>query len=187
MNVNTLEHEPARSLELNDIGLVEVETHRPLLFDPYRTNRVTGGFILIDSITNETMGAGMILHAETLQRTTGRVTDAERRAVRGHAPLAICLPQDRLDLAWALERRLFDHGYAVHVIREPESLRQALRTALSAGLIAIVAPAAPADWDVVRQTVPAEQRVRVENVQQGMEAVARVGRSESSLTGGEGI
>ena len=107
--------------------------------------------------------------------------------MRGHAPLAICLPPDRLDLAWTLERRLFDHGYAVHVIREPESLRQAVRTALAAGLIAIVAPAGPADWDVVRQAVPAEQRVRVENVQQGMDAVARMGRSESSLTGGDGI
>ena len=129
----------------------------------------------------------MILQAEAPRRTAGRVTDAERRAVRGHAPLAICLPPDCLDLAWTLERRLFDHGYAVHVIRDPESLRQAVRTALAAGLIAIVAPAGPADWNVVRQAVPAEQRVRVENVQEGMDAVARMGRSESSLTGGDGI
>jgi hypothetical protein len=129
----------------------------------------------------------MILQAETLQRTTGRVTDAERRALRGHAPLAMCLPPDRLDLAWVLERRLFDHGHAVHVIRDPESLRQAVRTAMAAGLIAIVVPVGPADWDVIRHTVPAEQRVRVENLQEGMEAVARVSRSESSLTGGDGI
>ncbi len=187
IDVNTLEHQPARSVELNGIAVVAVEAQRPLLFDAYRTNRFTGSFILIDPITNETMGAGMILHAETPHRTTGRVTDEERRAVRGHAPLAICLPPDRLDLAWALERRLFDHGYAVHVIHDPENLRQAVRTALSAGLIAIVSPAGPADWDLVRQTVPTEQRVRVESVQQGMEAVAAVGRSESSLTGGEGI
>ena len=102
-------------------------------------------------------------------------------------PLAICLPPDSPELAWALERRLFDHGYAVHVIHEPESLRQAVRTALPAGLIAIVAPAGPADWEVVRQATLAEQRVRVDNVQQAMEAVARMGRSESSLTGGDGI
>jgi sulfate adenylyltransferase large subunit len=187
IDVNTLDHQPVRSLELNGIAVVAVEAQRPLLFDPYRTNRFTGSFILIDPITNETMGAGMILQAETLQRTAGRVTDAERRAVRGHAPLAICLPPDRVDLAWVLERRLFDLGYAVHVIRDPESLRQALRTALAAGLIAIVATAGPADWDVIRHTVPAEQRVRVESVQQGMEAVASVSRSESSLTDGEGI
>ncbi len=187
IDVNTLEHQPASNLELNGIGVVALEAQRPLLFDPYRTNRFTGSFILIDPITNETMGAGMILQAEKAPGATGRVTDAERRALRGHAPLAICLPPDRLDLAWALERRLFDLGYAVHVIRQPESLRQAVRTALSAGLIAIVAPAVHADWDVVRQVVPAEQRARVETVQQGMEAVARVGRSEASLTGGDGI
>jgi sulfate adenylyltransferase large subunit len=187
IDVNTLEHQPVSHLELNGIGVVAVEVQRPLLFDPYRTNRFTGSFILIDPLTNETMGAGMILQAEAAPRATGRVTDAERRALRGHAPLAICLPPDRLDLAWALERRLFDHGYAVHVIRDPEILRQAVRTALGAGLIAIVAPTGPADWDVVRQAVPPEQRARVETVQQGMEAVARMGRSETFLTGGDGI
>jgi sulfate adenylyltransferase large subunit len=187
IDVNTLEHQPARGLELNGIGVVSVEAQRPLLFDPYRKNRFTGSFILIDPITNETMGAGMILQAETGQRAGGRVTDAERRAVRGHAPLAICLPPDRVDLAWLLERRLFDHGYAVHVIREPESLREAVRTALAAGLIAIVAPAGPADWELLRQAVPAEQLVRAETVQQGMEAVARLGLSEGPLTGGDGI
>ena len=133
------------------------------------------------------MGAGMILQAEAVSgdHRTGHRCRTPRRArprAAGHLPAA-----GPSRLAWALERRLFDHGYAVHVIREPESLRQAVRTALAAGLVAIVAPAAPADWDVVRQAVPAEQRVRVENVQQGMEAVARVGRSESSLTGGDGI
>ena len=187
IDVNTLEHQPVSHLELNGIGVVAVEVQRPLLFDPYRTNRFTGSFILIDPLTNETMGAGMILQAEAAPRATGRVTDAERRALRGHAPLAICLPPDRLDLAWALERRLFDHGYSVHVIRDPESLRQAVRTALGAGLIAIVAPAGPDDWDVVRQAVPPEQRARVETVQQGMEAVARLGRSEAFLSGGDGI
>jgi bifunctional enzyme CysN/CysC/sulfate adenylyltransferase subunit 1 len=158
-----------------------------LLFDPYRQNRFTGSFILIDPITNETMGAGMILHAEAPPGATGRVTDAERRTVRGHGPLVICLPPDHVDLAWLLERRLFDHGYAVHVIRQPESLRQAVRTALAAGLIAIVAPAGPADWELLRQAVPAEQLVRAETVQQGMDAVARLDRPEAPLTGGDGI
>jgi len=187
IDVNTLEHQPARALELNGIGVVTVEAQRPLLFDPYRKNRFTGSFILIDPITNETMGAGMILQAETPQGAAGRVTDAERRAVRGHGPLAICLPPGRVDLAWLLERRLFDHGYTVHVIRQPESLPHAVRTALTAGLIAIVTPAGPADWELLRQTIPAEQLVRVENVQQGMEAAARLGRSEDPLTGGDGI
>ena len=187
IDVNTLEHQPARTLELNGIGVVSVEAQRPLLFDPYRKNRFTGSFILIDPITNETMGAGMILQAEADLGLTGRVTDAERRAMRGHGPLAICLPPDRADLAWILERRLFDHGYTVHVIHEPEDLRQAVRTALAAGLVAIISPVAPSDWETLLQAVPAEQLIRAEDVHQGMEAAARLGRSEGPLTGGDGI
>jgi sulfate adenylyltransferase large subunit len=187
IDVNTLEHQPARMLELNGIGVVSVEAQRPLLFDPYRKNRFTGSFILIDPITNETMGAGMILQAETPESSAGRVTDIERRAMRGHGPLVICLPPDRMELAWLLERRLFDHGYIVHVIQEPENLRQAVRTSLAAGLIAIIVPSGPPDWELLRQAVPAEQLVRAESVQQAMDAVARLGRSEGPLTGGDGI
>ena len=167
--------------------MVSVEAQRPLLFDPYRKNRFTGSFILIDPITNETMGAGMILQAEADLGPTGRVTDAERRAMRGHGPLAICLPPGRTDLAWLLERRLFDHGYTVHVIHEPENLRQAVRTALAAGLVAVISPAAPSDWDTLLKIVPADQLIRAEDVHQGMEAAARLGRSEGPLTGGDGI
>jgi sulfate adenylyltransferase large subunit len=187
IDVNTLDHQPARTLELNAIGVVSVEAQRPLLFDPYRKNRFTGSFILIDPITNETMGAGMILQAESDLGPTGRVTDVERRAVRGHGPLAICLPTGRVDLAWLLERRLFDHGYTVHVIHKPENLRQAVRTALAAGLVALVAPAVPSDWETLREAVPADQLVQAEDVQQGLEAAARLGRSEGPLTGGDGI
>ena len=187
IDVNTLEHQPARRLELNAIGVVSVEAQRPLLFDPYRQNRFTGSFILIDPITNETMGAGMILQAAASEGAAGPVTDDERRLARGHAPLAICLPPDRTDLAWLLERRLFDQGYTVHVIQQPENLRQAVRTSLAAGLIAIVAPAGPADWDVLRQSVPPGQLVRAENVPQAMEAVARLVRPDAPLTGGDGI
>ena len=186
IDVNTLRHEPARTLELNAIGVVAIEAQRPLLFDPYRKNRFTGSFILIDPLTNETMGAGMILQAEAAATAAGRVTDAERRLARGHAPLVICLPPDGADLAWLLERRLFDHGYLVHVIAQPENLRQAVHTALAAGLIAVVAPAGPADWELLRQAVPPRQLVRAESVQQGMEAAARHGRSDGPLLDGDG-
>jgi sulfate adenylyltransferase large subunit len=187
IDVNTLEHEPARTLELNAIGVVAIEAQRPLLFDPYRKNRFTGSFILIDPLTNETMGAGMILQAEASSAAAGRVTDAERRLARGHAPLVICLPPGGADLAWLLERRLFDNGYLVHVVFQPENLRQAVHTALAAGLIAIVAPAGPADWDLLRQAVPPHQLVRAESVQQGLEAAARQGRSVGPLLDGDGI
>jgi sulfate adenylyltransferase large subunit len=187
IDVNTLQHEPAHSLGLNEIGVVAVEAQRTLLFDPYRKNRFTGSFILIDPITNETMGAGMILHAEPPSTAAGRVTDAERRMARGHAPLVIALPPDNANLAWLLERRLFDLGYLVHVIRQPESLSQAVHTALAAGLIAIVSPAGPADWDLLRQAVPPHQLVRAETVQQAVEAAARLGRADVPLMGGDGI
>src|SRR5207253_2295870 len=60
VNVNTLAEEPATRLEMNEIGSVDFETYVPLFFDPYSSNRTMGSFILIDSATNATVGAGMI-------------------------------------------------------------------------------------------------------------------------------
>ena len=60
INVNTLEHLAAERLELNDIGVVELELDQPLAFDEYAKNRELGGFILIDRITNSTVAAGML-------------------------------------------------------------------------------------------------------------------------------
>jgi bifunctional enzyme CysN/CysC len=60
INVNTLEHEPAERLELNDIGVCELELDRPIPFEPYRESRALGGFILIDRLSNNTVGAGLI-------------------------------------------------------------------------------------------------------------------------------
>ncbi|MGH8207823.1 MAG: sulfate adenylyltransferase subunit CysN, partial [Steroidobacteraceae bacterium] len=66
INVNTLEKLAARELELNEIGVAHLNLDRALAFDPYADNRDTGGFILIDRISNNTVGAGL-LHA-ALQR-----------------------------------------------------------------------------------------------------------------------
>ncbi len=60
VNINTLDHEPAERLEMNAIGVVVIETARPLTFDEYSKNRQTGSFILIDPATNATVAAGMI-------------------------------------------------------------------------------------------------------------------------------
>jgi bifunctional enzyme CysN/CysC len=60
IDVSTLDHEPANELVLNDIGSVEVSTHRPIFCDLYEQNHATGSFILIDAITNATVAAGMI-------------------------------------------------------------------------------------------------------------------------------
>jgi len=60
VNVNTLEHLAAKKLELNEIGICNLSLDQPVVFDPYAENRDTGGFILIDRITNATVGAGLI-------------------------------------------------------------------------------------------------------------------------------
>ncbi len=60
INVNTLEHVAAEKLELNDIGVCELELDRAIAFEPYAENRALGGFILIDRVSNATVGAGLI-------------------------------------------------------------------------------------------------------------------------------
>jgi sulfate adenylyltransferase subunit 1 len=77
VNVATLESEPATSLAMNEIGVVRIATAKPLFFDPYQENRVTGSFILIDRKTNHTAGAGMIL-----AEAEGSLEDAADRLVR---------------------------------------------------------------------------------------------------------
>jgi sulfate adenylyltransferase large subunit len=197
IDINTLEHLTARELGLNEIGVVAMEAQRPLFFDPYRRNRASGSFILIDPITNETVGAGMILGQQQSSGSAGRVTEAERRSARGHAPLAVYLGGGDAEVAWALERRLFDHGYSVHVIRQPESLRQAVRTALDAGLVAIISSKKPEDREAVEAVAgphlagfepvagPAEEAAR--QIWLDLEDSGRLSRLQGPLTGGAGI
>lgn len=63
LNIDTFHREPAAQLKFNEIGRVYITTHVPLLFDPYYKNRNTGGFIIIDELTNATVGAGVMLDA----------------------------------------------------------------------------------------------------------------------------
>jgi sulfate adenylyltransferase large subunit len=63
IHIGTLEGEPAQTLEMNQIGVVEVDAVRPLFFDGYRENHRTGSFVVIDPETNATVGAGMIARA----------------------------------------------------------------------------------------------------------------------------
>ncbi|MBK6493432.1 MAG: sulfate adenylyltransferase subunit CysN [Sphingomonadales bacterium] len=60
VNVNTMEHLAAKTLELNAIGVAELATDKPIVFEPYAESRTLGGFILIDKISNRTVGAGML-------------------------------------------------------------------------------------------------------------------------------
>ncbi len=87
IDINTLEHCPADKLELNEIGVCEVQLDRPISFDPYVVNRDTGGFILIDRLTHETIGAGMLHRAlrqeKSLPWQSLDVHKAARSALKG--------------------------------------------------------------------------------------------------------
>ncbi len=63
VNVNTLERLAARTLSLNAIGVATLGTDRPLVFEPYEADRTLGGFILVDKLSNATVGAGMLRFA----------------------------------------------------------------------------------------------------------------------------
>jgi bifunctional enzyme CysN/CysC len=135
IDVNTLHREPAPSLALNEIGRCQVTLAEPIAFDAYRRNRGTGGFIIIDRMTNGTVGAGMILDrgdgdeanhwdddasAEHLHREESGVSSEEREARFGQKPVTVLFTglagSGKTSLAKAVERRLFDMGRAVTVL-----------------------------------------------------------------------
>ena len=60
VDINTMQHMAAKTLDLNAIGVAEIATDKPIVFEAYADNRTLGGFILIDKITNATVGAGML-------------------------------------------------------------------------------------------------------------------------------
>jgi bifunctional enzyme CysN/CysC/sulfate adenylyltransferase subunit 1 len=150
VNINTLQNEQTSQLAMNEIGLVEFEAHVPLFFDPYSCNRVTGSFILIDALSNATVGAGMIqeISASSAKAPAQSQVDVpahgvssqERTGRHGHLPALFHLP-GRPELAQKLERLLFDSGFEVLHLSAADlpatTLEHALNVALSAGVILI--------------------------------------------------
>jgi hypothetical protein len=140
VNINTLETEAAERLDVNDIAAVEIETNRPLFFDSYEQNRTTGSFIVIDPLTNATLGAGMIREnlpegGEKWTRlgTAGSetaVSPLERYRRHGHYP-AVILVDARAELAKRIERALFDDGFEVMVAGEETGSLASAKTAWS--------------------------------------------------------
>jgi bifunctional enzyme CysN/CysC len=93
VDVNSFERVATSKLEMNEIGVCNLELDRPLPFDPHRENRDTGGFILIDRISNETVGAG-ILHfalrrAQNVHWQALEVNKSARAALKGQKPCLI--------------------------------------------------------------------------------------------------
>ena len=79
INVNTLDHLAAKTLELNGIGVVELSTDKPITFEAYGDNRTLGGFILIDKLTNATVAAGMLhFSLRRAQNVHWQATDIDR-------------------------------------------------------------------------------------------------------------
>lgn len=126
-NLDSLSPETATTLELNDIGRVRFECQRPLFCDPYASNRSTGAFVVVDSLSNLTVGAGMIAEETEPQPAhsghfgqASQVSQKEREArlgQRGHALLISGPPgSGKTALAYAVERLLWDRNHVAIVI-----------------------------------------------------------------------
>jgi bifunctional enzyme CysN/CysC len=93
INVNTLEHVAARKLELNDIGVCGLQLDQPVAFEPYSDSRDLGGFIVIDRITNATVGAGLLHFAlRRSQNVHWQALDVDRAAradLKGQKPCVV--------------------------------------------------------------------------------------------------
>ncbi|MCP1618261.1 adenylylsulfate kinase /sulfate adenylyltransferase subunit 1 [Pseudomonas sp. SLBN-26] len=137
VDVNTLEQAAASSLQLNEIARVKVSLDAPIALDGYEQNRTTGAFIVIDRLTNGTVGAGMIIaepqsgagHRDPL----GHVSSEERAARFGQQPATVLFTglsgAGKSTLAYAVERKLFDAGRAVYVL-DGQNLRHDLNKGL---------------------------------------------------------
>ncbi len=136
IDVNTLEHHDVAQLQLNEIASCTVTVNAPVVFDAYKTNKGTGAFIIIDRLTNSTVGAGMITGSSTAENQQP-VSLQERAARYGQKPTAIALTGvAATETAYQLERKLFDNGHAATVLESAETaLIEAIK---NAGLIALV-------------------------------------------------
>jgi len=119
LDVNTFEKEPGRKLDMNEIGVCNLSTARPIVFDKYSDIRDTGSFILIDRFTNQTVGAGMIEFA--LRRATNihthamDVTKARRAGIKAQKPAILWFTglsgAGKSTIANLVERKLTEAGH----------------------------------------------------------------------------
>ncbi len=118
VNVNTLEHVPGKQLDLNEIAVCNVSVDQPVAFDSYEQNRDTGGFILIDRITNETVGAGLIhfalRRAQNIHWQAVDVTPVSRAEMKGQQACVLWFTglsgAGKSTIANLVEKRLFAMG-----------------------------------------------------------------------------
>ena len=138
VDVNTLHRAASTGLKLNEIGRCTITANKPIAYDPYVRNRATGNFILIDRISNNTVGAGMILDREpnelkpseykadaspvskNVQVHKSFITQQQRELLMGHKAVTIWLTglpgSGKTTTAYELEKRLFEEGKKCCVI-----------------------------------------------------------------------
>lgn len=93
VDINTFAHKAAKSLNMNEVGVCNISTQAPIVFDAYKDNRITGGFILIDRFTNATVGAGMIDYplrrAQNVHWQALEVNKEARAAIKNQKPVVL--------------------------------------------------------------------------------------------------
>jgi sulfate adenylyltransferase large subunit len=125
LNMQTLNTEHAETLELNNIGVVEIETTRPLFLDPYAAQRRTGSFILIDPVSHATVAAGMV-------REIRSATAKDEKSHQAVAAVAIRNPA----LLRTVETALLAGG--IEVVRSRSALPDLLQRLFHAGVVVLI-------------------------------------------------
>ena len=123
-NVNTLEHTAATKLDLNEVGTVTIATDKAIAFDPYAANALTGGFILIDRLSNATLGAGTIefglRRAQNLTYQSFDVNREVRGAMKGQRPQVVWFTglsgSGKSSIANLIEKRLTAEGRHAYIL-----------------------------------------------------------------------
>ncbi len=144
IDVNTLEKKEAQTFELNEIGRVVITTSKPLFFDPYKKNRLTGAFIFIDPVSHNTCAVGMIIDklrsdelpsmivdidAEKITKGVGLIAKSEYEESYHQKGSTIWITglhgSGKNELAYTLQRSLFDLGAKVMLL-DGKSVRSGL-------------------------------------------------------------
>jgi bifunctional enzyme CysN/CysC len=133
VNINTLEEQAALQLELNEIGLCQLSLDQPVAFDPYAENRETGGFILIDKLSNDTVGAGLLQsamrRADNVHWQALDVDRAARSQLKGQRACALWFTglsgAGKSTIANLVEKRLHALGRHTYVL-DGDNIRHGL-------------------------------------------------------------
>jgi bifunctional enzyme CysN/CysC len=133
VNVNTLEHVAARTLALNEIGVCNVYLDRPVPYDRYVDNRDMGGFIVIDRMTNTTVGAGLLhfalRRADNVHWQAVEINQSARAELKGHRPAVVWFTgisgAGKSTIANVLERKLHAAGRHTYLL-DGDNLRHGL-------------------------------------------------------------